>query len=107
MVRRGFTLVEVLVALVLLEIGLLGVVGTLTLAARTLARAELREHAAAAVERVADSLVATGTTAGQGRVADPAGEVVWSAAAGKLRLVFAAPVDTAFLVIETLAGLAP
>lgn len=53
---RGFTLIEVVVALVLLEIGVLGVVGTLLLATRTLTDAELTTRAAAAAALVADSL---------------------------------------------------
>jgi type II secretory pathway pseudopilin PulG len=100
--RGGFTLVEVMVALVVLEAGLLGVVGTLVLAARTLTRAELEEAGAAEVERVLDSLVTAGTTSGQGTVPSRTGAVRWtSTSGGGLRLVFSAPIDTALVVVET------
>lgn len=100
MVRRGFTLVEVLVALVLLEVGLLGVVGTLVLAARTLTRAELEERGAAEIARVVDSLVAAGLAAGEGRVPVRGGEVRWRAEGGQLNLVFSTSVDTALVVLD-------
>jgi type II secretory pathway pseudopilin PulG len=96
----GFTLVEVLVALVLLEVGLMGVVGTLVLAARSLTRAELGERGVAAVEHVLDSLVTAGVTAGEGRVDVRGGEVVWRAAGGSVRLVFATALDSALVVVE-------
>jgi prepilin-type N-terminal cleavage/methylation domain-containing protein len=57
---RGFSLLEVLVALILLEVCLLGVVGLFTLASRRLARALLVERAAAEVGAVADSLSRAG-----------------------------------------------
>ncbi len=105
MVRRGFTLIEVLVALILLEVGLLGVVGTLVLAARTLTRGELEERGIAAVERVLDSLSTAGVSSGEGRVTTPGGEVRWRAAAGIAHLVFATPLDTALVVVD--GGVAP
>lgn len=98
--RKGFTLVEVLVALVLLEVGLLGVVGTLVLAARTLARAELEERGVAEVERVLDSLSAAGVSSGEGRSPVRGGEVRWWADGGIVRLVFATAVDTALVVVD-------
>jgi Tfp pilus assembly protein PilV len=54
--RAAFTLLEVLVALVILEVCLLGVLGLFTLAARAMARAVLVERAAAELAAVADSL---------------------------------------------------
>lgn len=78
---RGFTLIEVVVALVLLEIGVLGVVGTLLLATRTLTEAELTTRAAVSAAQVADSLDAHGF-AGPGVVAFPGGAVRWQAAGG-------------------------
>ena len=74
---RGFTLVEVIVAIVIFEIGALGVLGTLLIASRTMARAEALERAVVTVERVADSLSAHGA-AGQGALGFPGGRVVWS-----------------------------
>jgi len=73
---RGFTLVEVVVALVLLEVAVLGVVGTLALARRTLAEAEALERGVTGVERVVDSLRASGFS-GDGDVAHPWGRVTW------------------------------
>lgn len=78
---RGFTLIEVVVALVLLEIGLLGVVGTLLLATRTLTEAELTMRAAASAAQVADSLGAHGF-GGPGVAGFPGGVVRWEAAGG-------------------------
>jgi Tfp pilus assembly protein PilV len=46
-VRRGFTLVELLVALVILDLALLGLVAASAVAARQLADARVRSHAAA------------------------------------------------------------
>lgn len=78
---RGFTLVEVVVALVLLEIGVLGVVGTLLLATRTLTEAELTMRAAVSAAQVADSLEVHGF-AGPGVSAIPGGVVRWAASEG-------------------------
>ncbi len=75
--RRGFTLVEVLVALVILEVGLLGVVGTLVMASRTVTLASLHERGVGAVESVLDSLASlTGTGSGVRSV--PGGAVSWT-----------------------------
>lgn len=54
----GFTLVEVVVALFVLELGVLGVLGTLVLASETLGRAERLDRAASRAEAVVDSLSA-------------------------------------------------
>jgi prepilin-type N-terminal cleavage/methylation domain-containing protein len=54
--RAGFSLLEVLVALVVLEVCLLGVMGLLRLAAHEIARAVLLERVAAEAAEVADSL---------------------------------------------------
>lgn len=56
--RHGFTLVEVVVALIVLELGVLGVLGTLALASETLRRAERLERATSRVEALVDSLSA-------------------------------------------------
>jgi len=73
---RGFTLVEVVVALLLLEVAVLGVVGTLVLARRTLTEAEALERAVTGVERVVDSLMASGPMV-EGEDAHAWGRVTW------------------------------
>jgi prepilin-type N-terminal cleavage/methylation domain-containing protein len=86
---RGFTLIEVVVALVLLEIGILGVMGTLLLAGRTLTEAERTTRAAAAAAWVADSLDTHGF-AGPGVDSFPGGFVRWEVAEGVSRAVVVA-----------------
>lgn len=83
---RAFTLIEVVVALVLLEIGLLGVLGTLLLGSRTMTRAETLENAVVAVERAADSLAVHGMQA-PGWTAFAGGRVIWTEVVGETRLV--------------------
>lgn len=100
MVRRGFTLVEVLVALILLEVGLLGVVGTLLLATRTLTHAELEERGAAVAERVLDSLSAAGVSSGEGRADVRGGEVRWRASGGVVHVEFGTERDSALVVVD-------
>lgn len=81
MTTRGFTLVEVLVAVVVLEVGLLGVVGTLVLAARELGEARRLERVVAALEVVYDSLRAVGEAGSGDRQLD-GGVLAWEAGAG-------------------------
>lgn len=77
---RGFTLPEVLAALLVLDVGLLSVAGLAVTTGRTLAEAVRRERAVAAVSSVADSLaVARRVTPGEAPVSG-AGKVVWTAA---------------------------
>ena len=54
--RGGFTLVEVVMALLVLEIAVVAALGTVVLAAETLRRAETLERAAGGMEAVLDSL---------------------------------------------------
>ena len=56
---RGFTLLEVVVALLLLELGVLGAVGTLTVASRQLGEAERIERIVTEAEGILDSLAGT------------------------------------------------
>jgi Tfp pilus assembly protein PilV len=74
---RGFTLVEVLVAIIVLEVGLLGVVGTLVLAANNMHRAVSLERAVTEVERVYDSLTRA-PSSGSGTASVPGGRLRWS-----------------------------
>ena len=81
----GFTLVEVLVALTLLAVGVLGAVGTLLGARRALLAAERLHVATQAAADVADSLLAGGE-AGGGERSAAWGRVVWSVEAAGLRV---------------------
>jgi len=76
-VRRGFTLLEVVVALLVLEVAVVGSVGALVLASQTLARAEALERAVATTEGVLDSLART-RSAGADSVILAAGTVSWT-----------------------------
>lgn len=73
----GFTLVEVVVALVVLEVCVVGVASMLTLASRTLARAERLEAAVATVEGVLDSLRAIPAPVDGRRGLASGGVIVW------------------------------
>lgn len=84
--RRGFTLVEVLVALTMLGVGLLGSVGMLLTARQVLAASERLHLATQLSADVADSLLAAGTFSPGGRDA-PWGRVRWSVEADGLRIV--------------------
>jgi prepilin-type N-terminal cleavage/methylation domain-containing protein len=75
--RDGFSLVEVLVALVVLEVGLLGAVGMTLQAQRTLRVIVAHEAASLAVETVADSLALAGWAGAGHRITDE-GELRWS-----------------------------
>lgn len=70
-------MVEVLVALVIFEVGLLGVVGTLVLASRTVTRAVLLERAVGQVESVLDSLAQV-PGGGRGHRTVVGGSLSWS-----------------------------
>jgi type II secretory pathway component PulJ len=75
-VKGGFTLLEAIVALVILEIGVLAVVGMVTVASRTLNEAQTREWGTAAASAVADSLAHFGF-AGPGEDLSELGRVRW------------------------------
>ena len=74
----GFTLLEVLVALAILEVGLVGTVGVLVIAQRDLSTAERLHIATQAAAGVADSLLA-GNVADSGGEDAPWGRLRWSA----------------------------
>ena len=75
--RRGFTLVEVVMALLVVEMAVVGVLGTMALAARTLRRAERLEAATGRAEAVLDSL-RRGAAPGSGRDVFDDVAVVWT-----------------------------
>jgi len=98
----GFTLVEILVAVVVLEVGLLAVVGTSVLARSILTRAEIVERGVAEVERTYDSL-AQGWSAGAGLRETPLGWVRWEVgASGAVRVDFGLYADSALVRVEGL-----
>ena len=74
--RGGFSLVEVLVALLVLELGLLGVAGLVLFSGRLLVRAERAERALYAAGDVADSLSVFGAS-GEGERSVPGGRIRW------------------------------
>ncbi len=77
--RRGFTLIEVVVALIVLEIAMVGVAGMLELGSSTLARAEALESAVAVAEGALDSL-RQATIVEPGVRSFGGGDIVWSVA---------------------------
>lgn len=81
MVRPGFTLIEVAVALGLVAVAALTAGAAATLSAGALARAEAREAATAAAELVLDSLAQESDPRSGSRLVDGV-PVEWSVAAG-------------------------
>jgi hypothetical protein len=73
------------IALVILQVGLLGVVGILVSASRWVARAALIEGALALAQPVADSILAVGWSGGGEAVAAPF-RAQWSEVGGDLRI---------------------
>jgi prepilin-type N-terminal cleavage/methylation domain-containing protein len=76
--RGGFTLVELVLALVLLGIGLLGSAALMIHSQGLMRRAETREWAASIALSMADSLARLGT-ATEGERLHPRGRVAWAA----------------------------
>ena len=74
--RGGFSLVEVLIALVVLEVGLLGVLAMTFQAQKTLLAAVALESASRAVEWLADSLSFAGW-GGPGSIETEQGLIRW------------------------------
>ena len=74
--RDGFTLLEVVVSLLLLEVAVLAAAGTLVIAARSLAEAEHLERAVLEAEGVLDSLAGVAAPV-SGSKAYPGGSVAW------------------------------
>ena len=86
--RHGFSLVEVLVALLILEVGLMGAVGMTVQAQHTLRVALAHEAVSQVVEALADSLTRFGSTGAGHREMD-GGELRWSVeGSGTVRVTF-------------------
>ena len=81
--RAGFSLIEVMVALVVFEVGLLGVLAMTLQAQKTLLAAVASESASRAVEWLADSLSFTGW-GGPGSIETEQGLIRWTREAGGL-----------------------
>lgn len=92
----GFTLVEVIVAVVLLTVGLLASVSMMSLAARTLGDARRVSLATAAAGSLADSLVAAAGEGASGMREHPWGILRWGPGEGarEVRIVATAPGET-------------
>jgi Tfp pilus assembly protein PilV len=97
---RGFTLLEVVVALLLLEVAVLAAAGTLVVASRTLTQAELLERAVLEAEAVLDSLAATPAVTSGARPFS-AGTLEWSVGPSGTVVVRAASPDSALQVEVT------
>ena len=101
--RRGFTLLEVVIALLVLEIAVVGAVGVLVLASSTLGRAERLERAAALAEGVLDSLAVVSAPM-DGRASYGAGDVLWAVGpGGEIAVIAFGPAgDTLFEIASVL-----
>lgn len=99
--RPGFTLLEVVIALLVLELAVVGAVGLLVLASATLGRAERLERAAALAEGVLDSL-ATAAAPTDGRASYGAADVVWGVgAAGEVVVTALGPTGDTLFEVES------
>ena len=102
--KTGFTLVEVVVSLLLLEIAVVAAAGTLVVASRTLAEATHLERAVLEAEGVLDSLAGLDVI-GSGSRPYPGGNVEWSVDAERLVLVRVVTPDST--VVLAVASAAP
>jgi Tfp pilus assembly protein PilV len=82
---EGFSLLEVIVALLILQVSLVGVLGLFALASRKLGRALMVERAAAEAQAVADSLSRL-EAPGSGESVRGGWLVSWSGEGGALRV---------------------
>jgi len=99
--RAGFSLVELLVALTLLQVGLLAVVGMSLLAARAFAEAARLQRGGGALAVVADSLVWHGvSTSGEREV--PPFLIRWTGRPEGLELRLVSPDDGLTLMTTVL-----
>lgn len=85
--RSGFTLIEVAVASILLQIALLGVLGTLIRAVELRSEAERIEQTISAAESVLDSLLGLDSIGSGGSLSRDGVRLVWSVSGPDLRIV--------------------
>lgn len=78
---RGFSLVELLLALVIFQVGVLATAGMILLSQRNFRRAELTLRALLEAGWIADSLARAGGS-GSGMISFPWGEISWSPESG-------------------------
>lgn len=91
MAREGFSLLEVVLALVIFQVGILGVAGMVLLGQRSMRRAGLVMRGTLEAARVGDSILLAGED-GPGRVIRPWGTVSWEGGeGGGVRVVALAP----------------
>jgi type II secretory pathway pseudopilin PulG len=93
--NRGFSLIEVILALFLLEVGILATVGMFLLSQRNFRRAELTLRGILEAGWVADSLGSSGSV-DPGHLVRPWGEIHWapeSTPVGGLRVSVWSPVE--------------
>ncbi|MGB1657486.1 MAG: type IV pilus modification PilV family protein [Longimicrobiales bacterium] len=91
--QTGFTLLEVVVASLLLQVALIGVLGTLSRATEVRTRAERIEYTIAVAESVLDSLLWSDPIAVDGGASFGAVEVSWTWSGSELRVVALGPTD--------------
>jgi len=87
MSRQGFTFIEVVVASVLLQVGLVGVLGTLVRATEIRTEAEFLERAIGVAESALDSLLAVDVIGASGAVDRGGVTAVWSRSGPQLHVV--------------------
>jgi len=88
---RGFSLLEVVLAMVIFQVGILGVAGMVLLGQRSMRRAGLVMRGALEAARVGDSVLLAGDD-GPGLVTLPWGTVSWEGRGeGSVRVVALAP----------------
>jgi prepilin-type N-terminal cleavage/methylation domain-containing protein len=103
---RGCTLAEVLVALVVLAVGVLGVSGMFFYAAKTMTRARDLEWAVQEVRAVADSLARFGA-AGNGGIDARFGRIHWTVEGEPVALARITAEDRSGAVLVDLSMLTP
>ena len=98
---RGFTLLEVVIALVIVEVAVVGVLSSLALSARLLRRGEVVQRLVASAEEVLDSL-ARGAAAGADSLRSDEGWVRWTVSSdGRLRILGSTDGGEADVVLES------